>query len=101
MVRAWMHLEEYSKALDFLNYIIEETESRLISPGPELVETDSLKGEILFFMYRYQEAERNVQKALSLLSEMKRYNPIFWREMFFSGGSLGESGSGVCPHEAE
>ena len=48
MVRAWMHLEEYSKALDFLNYIIEETESRLISPGPELVETDSLKGEILF-----------------------------------------------------
>ncbi len=67
MTRAWMHVEEYSRALDMLQFIKREAENRLVSQGPELVEISSLQGEILHLMHQYEEAEKSVQKALSLL----------------------------------
>ena len=72
LAKAWMHMEEYGRALVLVDFVKKETEGRLVSPGPELAEAESLKGEILFFMHRYQEAEKSVQKALYLISEMEK-----------------------------
>ncbi|MCM1259026.1 MAG: hypothetical protein NC307_14405 [Roseburia sp.] len=70
--RAWMYVEEYPRALDVVDFIRKEAENRLVSSGPELVEINSLQGEILFLMHRYEEAEKRAQKALSLLKEREK-----------------------------
>lgn len=70
--RAWMHVGEYSRALETVDFVRKEAENRLVSPGPELVEINSLEGEILLLMHRYEEAEESVQKALSLLLEREK-----------------------------